>query len=184
MGRPYYYFAASLPQLDFEAKPSHSVEEFLADCERLLSHEDYQAIHFLLNSESAEVDVQTNSNVTFNRCLQFDAQLRNEIAFFRAQGFGKDPEKYVRGEFFSDPSISSIIQDAARASNPLEGEKVLDRARWQMLDDFCIGHHFDFDFLVIYGLKLKILNRYKEINSPEGGKNFEELKVIDFTDKI
>lgn len=42
-------------------------------------------------------------------------------------------------------------------------EKILDEARWQVLDDLGFGHYFDMDSLILYAYKLKILERWEKI---------------------
>jgi len=53
---------------------------------------------------------------------------------------------------------------------------VIDQAKWQKLDALVQGHFFDFEFILVYGIKLKILERYQEVGSDKGYENFEELK--------
>jgi len=44
-----------------------------------------------------------------------------------------------------------------------EAERALDLERWRLLDELSFGHYFDFDALLIYALKLKILERWLKI---------------------
>jgi hypothetical protein len=46
----------------------------------------------------------------------------------------------------------------------LEAEKALDLERWQLLEELACGHYFDLDALLIYALKLLILERWAKIN--------------------
>lgn len=192
MGQNYYYFAASLPMVFFESPAPFSVEEFLLECERLLSPEDFEKISALLAPQGmnedfvADIASQMKANPqladqTFYKTVSFLKRFQNETAFFRAQRANKDPQKYLRGEYYSDPALLAVIQEAAKTDNPLETEKELDRARWQILDDLVSAHSFDFESILVYGLKLKILNKYKQINSPVGRETLESFKKIEIS---
>jgi len=47
--KEYFYFAASLPMIQFEDAPPMTCEDFLADCERLLPAEDSKFLNMLLS---------------------------------------------------------------------------------------------------------------------------------------
>ena len=104
---------------------------------------------------------------------------RNEIASFRAQNLNKDPLKYIQGVKEDEPQLREIVGEAAKNANLLEAEKILDRARWQFLEDLASGHHYDMECLIVYGLKLNILERHQEYNSPKGKSAFDELRMTE-----
>ncbi|MBU4333328.1 MAG: DUF2764 domain-containing protein, partial [Candidatus Omnitrophica bacterium] len=105
-----------------------------------------------------------------------EKSLKNEIAAFRAKRAHKKPEDYVKDESFRDYSLQDAINKAARKENLLEAEKDIDHIRWQVLEDLAVGHYFDIDFLYIYGLQLKIVERYSKIASSRGAEVFNIYK--------
>ena len=174
MGTAYYYFVASLPRLAFAEKAAYSFEQFCGDCQRLLSGRDFKTIQDFLQSEEPSIKAFTNSFLqTIN---QFDIDFRNEAAWFQAEAMNKDPLGYLRGPRNSNPKVIDALAEASESLDPLEAEKILDRARWQYFDELLQGHYFDFECLVVYGLKLKILERYKMVDSEAGGEIFAEYK--------
>ena len=126
MDRNYYYFAASLPMVFFDSEPPFSLEDFLADCERLLHEEDYQLIKELLLESG--FSTKTRSPI-FNQFSAFAQKFMNEQAVFRAQTAGKDPLDYIRGEWLSDPYHKDVLLKAQKAENPLEAQRTVDRFR-------------------------------------------------------
>ena len=56
---------------------------------------------------------------------------------------------------------------AYRNTSILEAEKILDQARWNFLEALSFGHYFDFDYLLVYGLKLAILARWDKIQKAD-----------------
>ena len=177
MGRNYYYFAATLSLLIWEGKPPLAVNDFLADAQRLMSFEDYDLISALLADDDRKYFLKTG-NQAVCAWAEFDRTFRNETAWVRAQAAGKDPSVYLRGERGLEPRWSERIYEASRASDPLAAEKILDFARWQFLEELGAGHYFDFEFLMVYALKLKILQRYQKIHSSKGGEILEEIKQL------
>jgi len=176
MGRPYYYFAASLPMIDWNGKLSMTVEEYCSTASRLLSKEDNVLMGKLL--EDSDADIETDNSVA-GSWIQFNRNFRNEAASFRAQRAHKDPIKSIRGTKENDPWLREVIHEAAKIPNPLEAETLLDRTRWQFLDDLVKGHYYDLEFLICYGLKLKILQRHQEYRSLKGKDAFDHIRTME-----
>ncbi len=168
----YYYFASSLPLLSLDGKLPFSSIDFLADCQRLVSASDYVLIENLLSEGSAAIET---SNQFYNQWKESVRKFRNELVFYRSVKMQKDPSAYVRGMRYSEPYFSEVIDQAAKSSNPMTAEKMMDFVQWQFLDEMCVCHYFDFEFIMCYGLKLKILERYNEFNSSKGKDFLEKL---------
>ncbi len=103
----------------------------------------------------------------------WEGALRNELAGLRAQTKGWEAEKYVR-EGLEAFGVEQVAREAG-GSSPLAGEDVLNKARWSFLDELEVGHHFDMEKLVIYFLKLQILERKASFDKEKGTEQFEEL---------
>jgi hypothetical protein len=174
MGSAYYYFVASLPHLEFGNPPILSLQTFLSDCERLISPEDYTQIQKALGVDEGEAAPM--SNPTTKSWQQFMNALRNQSAWTRATRAQKDPQPYLKGERAFEADIVQAISAAEKNPNPLEGELLIDRLRWQKLDELCCGHFFDLEALIIYALRLKILDRFEKMDSVRGQQIFEEYQ--------
>ena len=161
MPKFYTYLISSLPVLNFGMKPPLSFERFLKVCQGFISEEDF----LLLNNLPLTIDEYCKrvSHPTIERWLAFDTALRNELVKIRAHNKKIDEAKYLRGETYSDMAISHTAMSSHRSASILEGEKILDEARWQALDDLGFGHYFDMDSLILYAYKLKILERWENI---------------------
>lgn len=176
MSNTYYYFVASLPMLDLNVKPLISAEDFLSACGQQLSNQDFQMVRQLLTCANPLENLSPNA--TFHALCEWGEKFGNELACYRAKQYRKEPREVMRGEQRRDPMLEEAIQQAAKAVNPLEGERILDKARWTLLDHLAVGHHFDTDWILIYGLKLKILEKHQQIASDEGVKRLEEFQKI------
>src|SRR4030042_1544262 len=161
MPKFYTYLIASLPALNFGMKPPFSFERFLEKCRNLISEEDF----LLLSNLPITIDEygKSVSHPTIERWLAFDTGLRNELVKIRAQSKEIDEAKYLRCEPPIDTAISHAAMAGHRSASILEGEKILDEARWQALDDLGFAHYFDMDSVILYAYKLKILERWEKI---------------------
>jgi len=177
MGTAYYYFAASLPMIEFGMKLPVSILEFLLDSERLLSAGDFADMQKAL---SEEPPAQTARNALLRKWIQFLHHFRNEMVWFRATQANQDPLDHMRGERTTELFVREALNQAGKSADPLTAEKILGRALWQKLDELLQGHYFDFEFLIIYGMKLKILDRFRQIESPRGEEIFKEFKSQSF----
>ena len=178
MTREYYYFAASLPMVNFDSHPPFSVDEFLENCQRLLVHEDYLAMREAL-VESCEASSCKSS--TFRTVQEFYRQFTNIITVYRAGRANKDALDFIKGDLVSNAQLNEIVQQAAKQDNLYEAEKIIDQAKWNYLDGILSGHYYDFSFLLVYGLKLKILERYELLRSTKGSEIYQEIKKIDLS---
>lgn len=173
--------------LMFEGKTPTSTASFLEDCQRFLSRGDCDLMRQLLGD--GDIDVKTGPPEArlahgggphaFNAWVEFDRNFRNELAWYRAVWLSKDPLKYIHGERLLEPRLAEVIHQASRMTNLWEAEKFLDKARWLFLEELAAGHYFDIEFLFVYGLKLRILERHHEYASRKGREIFMELRQME-----
>lgn len=163
--REYYYLIAGLPMLEFGMKMPFSYKDFVLRCQGELCSRDMDVIRRATIAPCEQID---DALGILREWKNFDLALRNEIAKTRAIKKRKDSVQYIRGESYLDPYIAAFIHWAVGQDSPLEAERALDRLRWDKLEESGKSHYFDIDFIVIYALKLQILERWERINS-EGG---------------
>ena len=65
-----------------------------------------------------------------------------------------------------------------------EFEKALDAFRWKKFDELMSGHSFDLDVVIVYGLKLQILDRHHQFASPKGQEKFVHYKEVEIFENI
>ena len=176
MGSSYYYFVASLPLVSFDGKMPMSVEAFHEDCRRLLTEKDYALMQRLWVSD--ENDLSGTGNRVLDAWLFFDRGFRNELAWHRANRLNKDPLKYLRGPRALDPLYAEEVSRISKMEDLWEAEKTLNKMKWRFLEDLAAGHYFDIEFLLIYALRLTMLERFQEYASPAGGDFARELRTM------
>jgi hypothetical protein len=159
----YIYFISSLPMLSFAANPPFSADKFLAMCQGLIPEQDL----FMLK-ESRDVGVGYHYQgvaQTLHKWSSFNIALNNEIVKIRAARRHVAAEKYLRADGYGSFDVTHIAIASHRSPSLIEGERILDRARWDYLEELSFGHYFDLDYLLIYLQKLLILQRWMRINT-------------------
>lgn len=173
MSKTYYYFAATLPMITWGGKLTVTVEEFLEAAGRLLTPGDRALVERLMAGD----DNAVTDNVAAREWIVFEHSLRNEAVAQRAKRAHKDATKYAREPNENDPWLRGVVEEASQMDDLLEGEKHLDRARWEFLDRLGAGHAFDLEAVIVYGLKLKIVQRHQDYQSPAGEEAFNGIKA-------
>jgi hypothetical protein len=165
MSAYYVYLISSLPVLNFSAKLPFSLENFFDKCKNLMPDKELEILRSACGQNSYSLDVQGIASL--RQWVNFEITLRNELVHARAARGKVDALKFLRLPDSAQAWISHVAMAAYRSTSILEAEKILDQARWNFLEDLSLGHYFDFDFLLIYGLRLKILERWEKIQTAD-----------------
>ena len=144
--------------LHFEGRLPLTFEKFLLICQELIPEKDFQILETITLSPE-----QNEGQPIIKQWREFDTSLRNELVRLRAARKRIDSARYLRADGYSGPSLYHIALAAQRNPSPLEAEKLLDRERWNFLEELAFGHYFDLSFLIIYAYKLLILERWEMV---------------------
>jgi len=153
--------------------PVISVDNFLERCTELIPGKDFNLIRQAISTDAYALDSPKN-NILW-KWREFDLGLRNELARARAARKKINPEKFLRQGPSFDINITHIAQASLRQGSILEAEKYLDLVRWEFLDELAAGHYFDLDFLLVYALKLAILERWTRIGTADKAAMAEKV---------
>lgn len=177
----YFYLVATLPLLSFDQEHIPSSQEFLALCRSHLESEDFALLSRALLKPSGDTTALSldyepilDGERVVQAWLTWESRLRDELVRLRAQRLGMDASGYL-----SDAAYVTGVYEAAReaigSASPLDGEELLDRARWSYLDELESGHFFDIARLIVYFLRLQLLERRALFDRERGKKRFGEL---------
>lgn len=172
MKRQYYYLVTLLPTLAFDRKPPFSSADFMDICKKHLDGR-----HFIKLKKISDPQNGSESIVDFfDEWNIWDRGLKNELAAMRASIIS------IRDKGLKHPlpqiatSENSLkLYKAVTSKNPLEAEKAMEKIRWDQLEKMEFGHYFDFDKIIIYALKLKIIERLGSFDRAKGGKILGDL---------
>lgn len=161
----YYYFVSQLPVLYFEREAPLDSDRYLHEAGKWLSPMDYSVLAAV---NMQEVDRTGVRNKVLRDYQKFEFSLRDDIARWRSgQKSG--------GEYKPAMFPASLIKEG----NPLQIEVKLLRVRWNYIDEVERDHHFDLEFLVLYFLKLQILQKLTTFNKERGLQTFKNLCEVE-----
>jgi hypothetical protein len=166
------YLISSLPMLAFGAKPPFSFQAFVEKCGSLIPDTETEVISRI--ASQGAFSLQAEGSEVLKKWKDFDIALRNELVKVRAARKKVDPLKYLRQDEYFEPQIVHIASLSLRDPSIFEAEKALDLERWRLLDELSYGRYFDFDTLVIYALKLLILERWAKIGIADKERILQE----------
>lgn len=168
----YPYLVSSLPVLQFGAKPPFAYEGFVAACLRLIPKQDAEIISSVAQIKPGEY---VGAHAVLEKWREFDIALRNELVKVRSAHKRVDPSQYLRPTGYMDSSLAHTAAHIHRSSaSILDAEKSVDLERWRFLEQLGFGHYFDLGFLIIYALKLLILERWDKVHGVDKAKTLEE----------
>ena len=98
----------------------------------------------------------------------------------RAQRLGLSPDPFLRNApFFA--GLPALAREALGAGTPKAVEMALQRRRWSVLEELETGTQFDLGRLIIYRLKLLLLERKGQFRPKPGLESFTKVynRVLD-----
>ena len=166
----YYYLAASLPMLRFEDMSRIKTDDFLEDCARLCKAGDFNKVQSFKLGKSETLQ-RSGIGLLWQ---QAEYGLRNELVKLRAKKHNIDQDMYLRKEAVN-PALASKARDVFETQSPLKAEILFCKILWEILNDLEVGHLFDLDFLIIYYLRIQILERVSSFKPETGKQKLESI---------
>lgn len=179
----YYYIIAGLPELtnSFD-ETGHTYEKFSSDIRAMLSEKDNRLVDWLEycfdeNHLSSHYYRQAHlsKNNFINNYITFDKDLRNILASLLAKSLNKNADDYIIGEPNLEIEELNKIKSAYETKNIIEREKIIDRIRWEKINEIICFEYFSIDNILAFLAKLKIVDRWAEMDKAEGAKLFEQF---------
>ena len=166
----HYYLVASLPLLLFDGPPPFSSAAFLEMCREQLAEDDHA---LLARISFAALRSRPGDPAAWSAYAAWETALRNELAAQRAQRLGVSPDPFLREAPFT-VGLPALVKEALGAGTPWAVETALDRRRWSYLDELEAGTQFSLGRLVVYRLKLLLLERKALFRLEPGRRLFTE----------
>jgi hypothetical protein len=157
--------------LFYDSESAPSLEEFLLTCRPLVSPQDYILLESASTTDFTAGEVSCR---TLDLWRSWEITLRNELLRLRAKNLGRDVQiSAVDAAVALGPQ--GIAREAFSQESPLQAEDTLNRARWRYLDELESGHFFDIDKILIYALRLQILQRKALFDEQKGREMFDKV---------
>lgn len=170
----YYYFAATLPTPQLGAPAPMTSAEFLDRCSRTLAPGDYRTVAAAtLASPPEGAPPATAESALLVRYYSWERALRNELVRLRARRLDRPAEPWLRPAP-RDEGASRTAQAAFGAESPLDGEVLIERQRWSVIENLKALHFFDLASIEAYRLELQVLERLALLREDRGEASYRE----------
>lgn len=182
----HFYFAATLPALQATAStPPLSHAAFMEQASRFLSARDLAVLDGarLFMPEDGSFPVSVSSSPLLARYYRWELALRNELARLRAGRLQKPVDKHLRP---GEPEWDGVkaAQAAFQADDPLQGELLIERERWSLVETLAVNKFFNMEYLIAYSLHVQILERRARFDLQRGQEGYRTVyrSVLDTAD--
>ena len=156
----YYYLVSSLPTLYYDGEESITRSVFLEECRKWIQGNELKQLEEV---NGLIRDGAVSNSSVINKWKKFERTLREELAALR--------QKRRAGK----TEITKMLMDAMEEKDPLSKEKAIEKIKWDFLEDEEHKHMFDINRLVVYFLKVQILERISLFDKEKGKETFERL---------
>jgi hypothetical protein len=169
----YYYFAATLPTLNYGDVPPISSKEFRELCADLLHPDDAALLQYCCYDPKLAVEtIQPTGSDFLDLLMLRERVLVLNLAFIRAAKLKRpspgDPPHDV-------PRAEARGKAAFEMDDPLEATIYIDQGRWGALDDMIGLELFGINNIFAHLLKLQLMERRQCFQEETGASNYKEL---------
>ena len=160
----YYYITSQLPHLFFDRETSITIEYFLQESKKWLGSKEYE---ILSQIKINDISFDKKSPKVWQQFKEYETEFRNDLTQWR--------KSLGTGQEYKPTSFSlSLVKEG----NPLEIERRLLKRKWDFIESIEQGHHFDLELLMLYHLKLQILQRLFLFNKEKGMETFKNISRV------
>ena len=183
----YEYIVASLPVLRPEDSRSDNVnaEALIAEIREQLSGRDQTVLDQLLagyDDEQLTEDfyrqILRNKNRFLREWFRFDLDLRNATVGYLNHQLHRAPDHdkilLEEREVEEFPELEAA-ERILRGEDILQRERGLDELRWHKIDEITLLDYFDLETLLGYVAKLKIIDRWLQLDPDSGRALFRRM---------
>ncbi len=168
MPSDFFYFISSLPLLRFGEKALLTYESFLSSSRDCLSEQEATVLASLKLCPSEQA---VSALPVIEKWYAEETYLRNLVIVFRARSRKREAARWQRESSEYSGQLIKRIEEIMALPNAWEKEQALDLIRWQRLDELGAGHLFDFPAVIVYALRLLILEKHR-LREEEAGSRF------------
>ena len=157
---------SSLPYLRFKGEVPLSRDDFLCECKKWLDPDEMRTI---LSADIHSPEGAREDTELLREWKEFDEGLKKELARAR--------EAAKKGKSYKGPDT---LKEVMEKETPLLMEEGFEKTRWDFLETRVLGYNFDLNWLVLYFLKLQIVERLATFNKDAGETFFYELCEVQY----
>ncbi|GMO50690.1 MAG: hypothetical protein Ta2G_08350 [Termitinemataceae bacterium] len=173
--KSYYYLIAQLPWLQYGEPAPYTPDEFLEQCEGILSKNDYEILQYCTMDVSI-LDAAPHTNChLLNTWVARERTLRYNLAQLRSVKLKRGRQDEHTEAPHDSPRAEAVANAAFAMNNPLKAELMMDKGRWETVDALQSGGIFSIDAIFAHMLKLRLMQRRAYFEEEEGQAEFDAL---------
>lgn len=146
------------------------MDGFLSLCRRFVSSRDFEQ----LAGARIEDHETPPAAAVYAAWRAFDADLREQLLLLRAGALGWDAAEFTRRD--QPVLVAEPIRAAFEASDPRGAERALFLVRWRYLDELDRAHFMRLENLVVYTLKLQLLEQLMAASQGRGEQALDGIR--------
>jgi len=178
----YYYLVSQLPHLIYGLPPPIPSAEFREFVKPLMDEDDAALIDLIsldpqpvsAEGPSYAENAPASGSEFIDGWRDWERALRLNLARYRAARLKREG-----GAPLDPPAVPADAAAAAKAvtdaGSPLEGEILIDKARWSAIEYLQGGSYFGRNTVFAYLLKLILLERRMSFDNEKGSAEYESL---------
>jgi hypothetical protein len=173
MDKNYYYFVAQLPSLQYGEPAPYTPEEFLEQCQTMLTKRDYEELRYCTTDITVLDEYRPGKSDFLNAWVTRERTFCYTLAQLRSDRLKRNhPEE---GDGLDSPRAAASAHAVFAMGNPLEAELSIDKDRWETIEAIQGNDLFSVNVIFVHLLKLKILQRHVLFNKEAGQAAFDSL---------
>jgi len=159
----YVYFVSSLPRLELTGPAPFPSEELLRAAGGVLRRDHWEDLEAILEDRPRDVVSPEARDLV-------GAERRLRVALARARAHRAGAELSLAGlpEAEFDARAAELAARVMSATDPLERELLLDRARWEHLEEASAFPAFGAQAVFAYAIKLRMVEKWSAMSDEAG----------------
>lgn len=170
MASDFIYILSTLPMLKLDGEGAWEYERFLDDCENLVSPREFHILKNLTLYPDA-----SHHNHVLNEWRHWMTVMGDMVVKYRAKALGVDPTPYLRSEKDEYPGDERVLESIMSQPGLFAKQQAWEALQWEKLQDLEDESTFTWNALLVYALKLLILQNRRRYEQKAGREAFEGL---------
>jgi hypothetical protein len=169
----YYYFAATLPSMNYGDAPSAGSVEFREECGNFLSDADMALLRYCrYDAKMAVETIESTGSDFLDAVMAHERSLVLNLASLRAARLKRPVQEEPQ---HGADDAGALAKTAFEMDDPLAAELLIDRMRWDMLDELKGLDLFGVNVIYAHLMKLQLLERRQLFDAAKGTAEYRKL---------
>jgi hypothetical protein len=169
MASDFVYFLSSLPALSFGgAASAMSYAQFQQQCADRLQEEEWAVIQVLTLKPGVVAEQLAQRYEVLQKWYAWMTVMLNAQVQWRARRLERDGNRYLKSESDAFPGDLKRLETVLALPEAAQRQEGWEAMQWDFLSNLEAGRYYDFQCVLIYALKLMILDARRGYDKARG----------------